>query len=283
MPQSAPPVYRTETGKSFQIAQGPTHTETPVPGTPAEATRTETKQEKYKIGDIPDPHLLFSNSVLVVLVLIGFALAARGKKADKPRGFGNFAEFVAEALNNFTVGVIGPGGEKYTPLVGTVFLYILLMNLIGLFPGFHSPTSNLSITLALGLVIFCYVQYEGIRQNGVGGYFRHFMGPSIMGKFPELFFLLGPIELVSELIRPLTLAIRLFGNIFGEDVIIVVLAGLLGSLGLSKLGWLPVQIPVLFLSLITDVVQAMVFAILTCIYISLVSHHDAEGHHEEGA
>ena len=86
-----------------------------------------------------------------------------------------------------------------------------------------------------------------------------------------------PIEIISECVRPFTLAIRLFGNIFGEDVIIVVLAGLAGSLTAGKLGWIPIQFPLLILSLLTSFVQALVFCMLTCIYLSLVQHH---GDHE---
>jgi|SRR5579871_204264 len=273
MPQTDRPIFKTETGKTFQLAQGPEEGRTPgVPETHAETKGAEEKGPQP--GEIPDPHLLFANSLLVAGGLIVFALAARSKLSAIPKGFQNFAEFVAEALNNFTVGIVGPEGKKYTPLVGTVFLYILFMNLIGIIPGFHSPTGNLSVTLALGLVVFVYVQYEGIRQNGLGGYVKHFMGP-----MPALAPLIGFIELISEFIKPITLGVRLFGNIFGEDVIIVVLAGLMGLLGVHALGWLPLQIPVLFLSVITDVVQAMVFSILTCIYLSLMQPH---GHEEHG-
>src|SRR5436305_6523654 len=113
------------------------------------------------------------------------------------------------------------------------------------------------------------------------------MGPSLGvggGKFPELFWLLGPIEIISELIKPFTLAIRLFGNIFGEDVILVVLAGLAGSLAGPMLGFVPLHFPIMFLAMLTALVQAMVFSILTCIYLSLVTHHEhSDEHGEHGA
>jgi F-type H+-transporting ATPase subunit a len=91
-----------------------------------------------------------------------------------------------------------------------------------------------------------------------------------------------PVELISTYVRPFTLAVRLFGNIFGEDVIILVLAGLGTTMGGTYLGWLPLQFPVLLLALLTDGVQAMVFSILVCIYISLNSHHEEGEHGEEG-
>ncbi|MCW3100355.1 MAG: synthase subcomplex subunit [Chthonomonadaceae bacterium] len=247
------------------------------PGQVAGEAHTAEKPKEEDAGKIPDAPMLFGNSLVVAAILVGFALLARSKKEAVPRGFQNFAEQVVESLNYFTVGIIGHGGERYTPLVGTVFLYILLCNLIGIIPGLHSPTANLSTTLALGVIVFLYVQYEGIRTSGPVNYIKHFMGP-----MPALAPLMFPVELISELVKPFTLAVRLFGNIFGEDVILVVLAGL--GLELLHVPGLPLHFPVLFLSVITAVVQAMVFSMLTCIYLSLMAHHDHEGPNgEEGA
>jgi F-type H+-transporting ATPase subunit a len=242
-----------------------------------EATTTEKGEKEEDPGKIPDAPRLFGNSLVVAAILVIFALIARSKKEIVPRGLQNFAEQIVESLNYFTVGIIGPGGERYTPLVGTVFLYILLSNLIGIIPGLHSPTANISVTFALGVTVFIYVQYEGIRTNGPLNYAKHFMGPLWW-----LSWFMGPVELISEIVKPFTLAIRLFGNIFGEDVIIMVLAGL--GLQLLHIPGLPLHFPVLFLSVITAAVQAMVFSMLTCIYLSLVVHHEHEGPNgEEGA
>jgi F-type H+-transporting ATPase subunit a len=270
---------------AFQLAQA----EPPKNGQSADqagTTHSETaKNEEPPQGEVPNAQLLLWNSGLVVLLMLAFALAARRRLENIPRGLQNWAEYAVEQLNAFTVGIIGEGGEKYTPLVGTVFLYIFLMNLVGIIPGFHSPTANITITLALGLVVFLYTEYVGIRDKGIFGYFKHFMGPKLelFGiDFPWLFPLMLPVELISTYVRPFTLAVRLFGNIFGEDVIILVLAGLGASMAGRALGWLPLQFPVLLLSLLTDGVQAMVFAILICIYISLNSHHEEGEHGEEG-
>jgi F-type H+-transporting ATPase subunit a len=267
---------------SFRIAQGETGTGARTEAGGAGA-HTGEAAEAHHPGEVPPADLLFANAVIVALIMVVLGIMFARKLSDVPKGFSNLGEWLAESMRNFTVGIIGPGGEKHIPIVGTVFFYILLMNLIGLIPGFHSPTSNVTNTLALGLVIFIYVQYWGIRTNGVGGYFRHFMGPSLGGRFPELFWLLGPIEIISELIKPFTLAIRLFGNIFGEDVILVVLAGLAGSLAGPAIGFVPLHFPILFLALLTALVQAMVFSILTCIYISLVTGHGHGEEHGEGA
>ena len=267
----------------------------PTRQNPIQLAQTETKQpvttgetkaeapEKSHVGEIPNAGLLFWNSLTIVILLLALAFAASRRDSHKkaPRGLQSYAEYIADQLNGFVVGIIGPGGEKYTPLVGTLFLYILAMNLIGTIPIFHSPSANLSITLALGVVVFFYVQYEGIRLNKIGGHFAHFMGPKL-GNFPWLFPLMLPIELISEIVRPFTLAVRLFGNIFGEDVIIVVLAGLGATLGGAALGWIPIQIFLLPLALLTSFVQALVFSMLTCIYLSLVQHHDDGEHGDLG-
>ena len=274
---------------SFQIAQGERPGGSPGSEHAAETHAEQGEAKEHNPGEVPPADLLFANAVFVALIMVALGVIFTRKLQDVPKGVGNLGEWLAESLRNFTVGIIGPGGEKHVPIVGTVFLYILLMNLIGLIPGFHSPTSNVTNTLALGLVIFIYVQYWGIKSQGIAGYARHFMGPSLgmFGKqYPELFWLIGPIELISELIKPFTLAIRLFGNIFGEDVILIVLAGLAGSLAGSAFGWIPLHFPIMFLSMLTALVQALVFSILTCIYLSLVTghgHDEEHGEHVDGA
>jgi F-type H+-transporting ATPase subunit a len=283
MPQS--PLQQSR--MPIRIAQGEKEG-APVKGEPRAETHAGQAEgkEAHNPGEIPDPKLLYMNSILVALLMLAFAFAARRKLEAIPKGLQNFAEFIVEALNNFTIGIIGPHGQKYTPLVGTVFFYILLANLIGQIPGFHSPTANISLTLALGVIVFVYVQIEGIRNMGPSTYIQHFAGGSMPWQgilIPIKAILLFPVELISELVKPFTLAIRLFGNIFGEDVIILVLAGLGGTLGGAAFGWIPIQLPLLLLALLTAFVQAMVFAILTCIYLSLMHHEHEEGHGDDGA
>lgn len=237
----------------------------------------------HQLGAIPEPSLLFVNACVVAAVMILFGIAATRKMAAIPRRFTqNFGEFVVESMMNFTRGIIGPGGEKYTPLVGTIFFFILLSNLLGMIPGFHAPSANLSTTLALGLIVFFYVQFVGIKSRGPVQYLAHFAGPKLDPWFLRIpiAMLLFPIEVISELVKPFTLAMRLFGNIFGEDTVIVVLASL-AVLVLPQLPIVPFQLPILVLGLLTSFVQAMVFSLLTCIYISLQSHHEEE-HGEHG-
>jgi F-type H+-transporting ATPase subunit a len=172
-------------------------------------------------------------------------------------------------LDTFVRDLIGPTYKKYVPLIGTAFLYIFFMNAAGLIPGWMSPTSNINITAGLALVVEVYTQIEGIRVNGVVGYLKHFMGEPWW-----LFWLNFPIHVIGELAKLLSLTIRLFGNIFGEDVVIVILIALSPSI-------VPLPAPMYFFGIFTSLVQALVFSILTSVYIALMTVHD-EGHGEHG-
>lgn len=184
-------------------------------------------------------------------------------------------EIIYEALDNFAHGLIGPHYKKYVPLVGTVFIYVLIMNLSGIIPGWASPTANINVPAGLALVVVLYTQYEGIRANGFKGYLMHFVGdPWWLG--PLNF----PIHVVGEVAKLLSLTIRLFGNIFGEDVVIVILIFLAG---MFTKGFIPFQAPMYLLAIFTSFVQAMVFSILTCVYIALMTtHEEGHGHAEHG-
>jgi F-type H+-transporting ATPase subunit a len=179
-------------------------------------------------------------------------------------------ELVYTYLDNFVHGLIGDHYKRYVPLVGTIFIYILIMNLAGLIPGWASPTANINVPAGLAIVVVLYVQFEGIRVNGLKGYLMHFVGdPWWLG--PLNF----PIHAIGEVARVLSLTIRLFGNIFGEDVVIVILIALAG---MFTKGLAPVQAPMYLLAMFTSFVQAMVFSILTCVYIALMTTHDDHGH-----
>ncbi len=256
----------------------------PEHGAPAgEATHAAVGHEgghhEYKLGDIPDPWLLFSNGLIVIAILVAFGWSATRKMTAIPRRWQqNMGEWIVEIFVNFTRGVIGPGGEKYAPFIGTLFFFIYVSNVWGLIPGFHAPSANLSTNLALGLIVFFYVQFLGIKNNGLFGYLGHFAGP--MKAVAPLLFV---IEVISELVKPLTLAMRLFGNIFGEDTVIIAFAAL-GVAVLPAFPIIPLQFPILLLAMMTTFVQALVFSLLATIYISLMSHHvEAHSEHEAAA
>jgi len=224
--------------------------------------------------------LAFSAIVIIILSTISY-LATR-KKQLIPSGLQNAVEAVVEGLYNFLRGILGPGGERHIPFLGTLFLYIVVMNLFGLLPGGFSSTSNLNTTLAMALVVFLYVQFTGIRRNGIGGYLLHLAGsPRSVIEWCMVPLNL-PIHIIGELSKPVSLSLRLFGNITGEDVLIAVFVGL----GISLLGFLhlpvgvPLHVPFIFLAILTSFVQALVFTLLSTIYFALMLPHQEEG--EEG-
>lgn len=210
------------------------------------------------------------NTLIVYAILLGVGLLAVAQRKKIPGRLQNFVEIVLDGLRGLFKDALGPGGEGFIPLAITLFLFVLLSNIIGQLPsglGFKSPTANLSTTVGLGAMVILYVQYLGIKTNGFLGYLKHFAGP-ILFMAPIMFV----IEVVSEIAKPFSLGFRLFGNIYAEDVM-----NDLAARGGAHY-WVPAQFPVYLLQLFTDTVQAVIFALLTCAYISLMS----QAHHDEG-
>lgn len=228
---------------------------------------------------------------LTILILVG----AWRSKGTRTRGASRgqlYLEQCVASIRHFCRGAIGEGGEKFAPLIGTMFVFILFSNLCGVLPMYlqkgegsavsftPAPTANLSMNLAIALIVFVVFNYVGIKSNGLGNYIKHFAGP-----MPALAPLIFPIEMISALIRPITLSLRLFGNVFGEEMVIAVLIGLAATILPI---WLPIPIHALMLPLavLGSIIQAGVFCILTCSYISMAigDHgHEEHGHEESGA
>ena len=219
-----------------------------------------------------NPWTLVGMSGLVILVLAGVSYFGTRKPKRVPGPLQNLLEMAVTGLFSFVESVIGPQGRKFAPFMSTLFLYILAMNLLGLIPGFRSPTSGLNMTVALALCSFLYVQFQGIRLNGPWGYVKHLMGEPIW-----LAPLMFPIHIIGELAKPLSLSIRLFGNIFGEDKIIVILAGMSPFLIKPWLKCLPIQFPMMPFAVFTSLIQALIFMVLTAAYLTLmVGEHEEE-------
>lgn len=223
--------------------------------------------------------LIFS-IILSTAISIAFFFGTR-KRSLVPSGFQNFLEWIIENLRNFILEVLGPEGEKYVPFLGTLFIYILSMNWLVLIPFMKPPTSNLNITIALAICVFALVQYLNIKNYGFFGFLYHMAGSpkGILGWV--MVPLMLPIEILTQLTRPVTLALRLFGNVVGEDILIGAFA-MFGVVLLSAYAYdfpvgLPLQIPFMFLALLTGLMQALVFTLLSTIYI-LLSMPDAENH-----
>ena len=200
-----------------------------------------------------------------------------------PRGGQNVLELLVDGVDTFVRSVIGPSGRRHTPFIGTLFLYIWLMNLSVLIPGFKSSTSSLNTTAGLALVVFCYVQWIGITDNGIVKYLDHLAGSprGVVGWC--LVPLMLPLHVLGELIKPLSLSLRLGFNVFAEDVLLAVLLGLgmTAGLALHLPGWLPIplQVAVVPLVLIFSTVQALVFSLLSSVYIALMTPHGEQHAH----
>ncbi len=198
--------------------------------------------------------LAISYSWLAMAILIGLALAARfSLKKTAPTGVQNLLETVVSSLENFVVDIMGPEGKHYLTLIGSLFLFILVCNLQGLIPGFDSPTANINTTLALALVSFAATHYIGVKRHGFK-YIKHFMGP-MWALAP----LMLPIELISHLARVMSLTFRLFGNMVAKHKLLLVLALLAPYIA---------PVPILGLGLLVSFVQALVFTLLTMLYLS---------------
>ncbi|ADD67263.1 ATP synthase F0, A subunit [Denitrovibrio acetiphilus DSM 12809] len=190
---------------------------------------------------------------LVVLIVIFLGSLAMKKKAEVPGRTQNTLELLVKSIYNMCDDVMGVEGRPYIPLIFGIGLYVAFSNFLGLIPGFLAPTSNLNSTLAPALVVFFVYQYIGFRKHGAG-YIKHFLGP--VGWLAPLMII---IEIIGHFARPLSLSMRLFGNIFGEDLVIIILFMLVPFL---------VPLPMFFLGLFTGALQAYVFMMLSMIYIS---------------
>lgn len=220
-----------------------------------------------------NPWILLVLSLMIALTLTVLSILGTRNLRMRPEGNRqHFVELVVSSLNNFTIGIIGPQGERYTPFIGTLFIYILAMNLLGLVPGFHSPTGNLSTTLSLALVVFVMYNYWGIRAVGGKNYLKHLAGEPLW-----LAPLMLPVHIFGEIARPVSLALRLFGNVFGKEVMLGVFAGMTWVI-IPYFVAIPTQFPMTVFAVFISFVQALVFALLTCVYIAIAITHDEDAH-----
>jgi F-type H+-transporting ATPase subunit a len=197
----------------------------------------------------------------------------KGQLSEDEPGYGQQTlEVGVLAVRSMLEDIVGPHGLKYFPVVMTFGVLILVSNLMGMFPLFMSPTSATSVTFALGLSSFLYYNYIGISENGLFGHLKHFAGP-IWWIAPLIF----PIELISNLIRPFSLGIRLFGNLFADEKVMETLSQLA-----PPYTWFA---PILLmpLSVFVAFIQTFVFILLSQLYLSEVSHPPHDAHHAQGA
>ena len=216
--------------------------------------------------EVKHPEHLFPDHVVMVLfvalaLILFFGLASRNLKVI-PSKRQSILELIIGFFENLLGEITGEKGKKYLPVVATIGLFILFCNLLGLVPGFMSPTSKLNVTIACALSVFVYYHWQGIKAQGLIKYLKHFMGPS-----PLLAPLLVPIEIISHFSRPVSLSVRLFGNIFAEELLILVIASIIPFL---------LPLPFMAIAIFTATIQAFVFVLLSCIYIAGAVAHEEE-------
>jgi F-type H+-transporting ATPase subunit a len=189
----------------------------------------------------------------VMAMLVCFSLLATRRMDIYPSGFQNVMEVIVGAFDDLLMETMGHAGKKFFPLIATLGLFILISNLLGLIPGFESPTATLNTTVAMAVVVFCMTHIVGVKMHGFK-YVKQFLGP-VWWLIP----LMMPIEIISHLARPLSLSMRLFGNIMGEDLVLAVVLLLVPLL---------VPLPVFALMIFTSVIQTLVFMLLAMMYIA---------------
>ena len=223
------------------------------------------------------PDLVSNTYIVVILVALLFFLGSRRLNRLPETKFQMLLEIFIGKIIDFFGEVLGKHGQQYTWFVGSYFIFILFLNYLGLIPGFQSPTADLNTTLALGLTAVIGVNIISIKENGLVNHIKHFIGePAWLA--PLMF----PLHAIGEVARAASLALRLFGNIFGEETVIINLTLLGGGL-MALLPFplpIPVQLPMLAFGLLGGFLQAFVFSLLTSVYIvTFLDHGDDHGHH----
>jgi F-type H+-transporting ATPase subunit a len=243
---------------------------------------------------------LFLNPIYamtVALLLAVFFVNLSKKLSHRHPGRMQMAvEMIFGGLYSLFEAIIGPTARRYTPYLGTLFIFILANNLFGMLPLGHAATSSFNnTTFALGAMTFLLVQGVAIKENGILGYLHHLAGEPKTALDWGFSILLFPLHVLGELIKPLSLGLRLFGNIFGEETLVATMV-ILGYLLMKAIGgivlagdsavWgfipgIPLQLPFYFLGLLSSTIQALVFTLLSTVYIALFLPHGDHGHGEE--
>jgi F-type H+-transporting ATPase subunit a len=198
------------------------------------------------------PHVVYMWLAMLILIVPGWLI---GKKIVMiPKGGQNVFEVIISGLEDFVVSITGEEGRKSFPLLLTIFLFVLLGNLMGLVPSFFPPTANVNTTLALALIAVGWSHVVGVQMHGAK-YIKHFLGP-----IPLMIPLFLPIEIVGHTARVMSLTFRLFGNMAGHELVVIILL-MLGGMFLAPL-------PVMAMGVFVALVQAVIFFLLPTMYIA---------------
>jgi F-type H+-transporting ATPase subunit a len=207
----------------------------------------------------PWANFMVMELLVVIIIIVLFAFLRPRLSMDRPGTLQHVFEIIREFVRGESEDAVGHGGSKYLPFFGTLFIFILICNLIGIIPGFESPTINPSVPAGCALATFCYYNLMGFREQGIGKYLAHFAGP-----MPFLAPLMVPIELISHMARPLSLTVRLYANMYAGEQVTLVFLSLTYFL-----------VPAVFMGLhvFVSLLQAYIFMLLTMMYVAgAVSH-----------
>lgn len=228
------------------------------------------------IPSVGHEYIHIATALVVTLLIAALAVIARlslgtGEKAYRPvsgPSIRGFFEIILEFIVDLSDMVIGHEGRKFVPMFASIFIFILLNNLIGLVPGMSAATDNLNTTLAIALFSFLAFNFYGIREHGAG-YIKHFMGPfGLFSLMAPITLLIFAIELVSVCVRPLSLGLRLMGNMTGDHTVLGIF------LDMTPAWWVPLPVPFYFLGIFVCCLQAFVFTLLSMVYVSMAIAHD---------
>jgi F-type H+-transporting ATPase subunit a len=209
-------------------------------------------------------------AALIVIVWTIVCLLVRSRlSVENPGKLQILIEDALGAVQGMLHDYVGHKGPRYLAIVTTMFVFILSGNLMGLVPGLMAPTSNINVTLGCALTVAVYYHIQGVKEQGLGAYLKHFAAPPGAPLFIAPIML--PIEIISHLSRVLSLSLRLFGNIFGEELVILILFSIVPFL---------VPLPMMFLGIITASLQAFIFVLLTTIYLggAVATEHEQHEH-----
>ena len=202
---------------------------------------------------LPDASVdAISYTWLIILLLLVLSLLATSALKSIPGGMQNFMETVVSGIEGMIVDTMGEHGRPFFPLIATLAIFVLVSNLIGLIPGFFPPTANINTTAACAVIVFISTHVVGIKHHGLG-YIKHFLGP-IAWLAPIMFF----IEVIGHVSRPVSLTLRLFGNMNGHELVLMIFFGLAPFL---------VPLPMMLMGVLVSFIQAFVFMLLAMIYI----------------
>jgi F-type H+-transporting ATPase subunit a len=237
-----------------------------------------TAPSKFSEFLIDREKVIFSLMVITTISVFTILVSRRAKLIPGRVQLG--FETLLSGLDGLVCGILGSQGRTYTPFIGSLFIYILFSNLFGLIPLQNSTMAFITTTAPLAVCVFFYVQWIGITRSGLKGYLFHLCGSpnGLLGL--ALVPIMLPLHIIGEFAKPLSLSLRLFGNIMGEHILVAVFL----MLGVSMLSFLPVpagfplHFPFLFLSLLLGTIQAFVFTLLTTVYIAMMLPHHEEAH-----